>query len=76
MFTNSKARKLATEMKLPAAELRGILLIKLETGDLWLAGAALTVFEITGVAGVFTAGSISDRFGRRRIFMISLFPKK
>ena len=76
MFTNSKARKLATEMKLPAAELRGILLIKLETGDLWLAGAALTVFEITGVADVLTAGSISDRFGRRRIFIISLFPKK
>ena len=46
--------------------------IKLETGDLWLAGAALTVFEITGVAGVFTAGSISDRFGRRRILMASL----
>lgn len=46
--------------------------IKLETGNLWLAGAALTVFEITGVAGVFTAGSISDRFGRRRILMASL----
>jgi FSR family fosmidomycin resistance protein-like MFS transporter len=46
--------------------------IKLETGDLWLAGAALTVFEITGVAGVFTAGSLSDRFGRRRILMASL----
>ena len=46
--------------------------IKLETGNLWLAGAALTVFEITGVVGVFTAGSISDRFGRRRILMASL----
>jgi FSR family fosmidomycin resistance protein-like MFS transporter len=44
----------------------------LETGNLWLAGAALTVFEITGVVGVFTAGSISDRFGRRRILMASL----
>ena len=46
--------------------------IKLETGNLWLAGVALTVLEISGVAGVFTAGSISDRFGRRRILMISL----
>ena len=29
--------------------------IKLETGNLWLAGIALTVFEITGVAGIFAA---------------------
>jgi len=46
--------------------------IKLETGNLWLAGIALTVFEITGVAGIFAAGPISDRLGRRRILMISL----
>ncbi len=46
--------------------------IKLETGDLWLAGAALTIFEISGVGGVFAAGSLSDRFGRRRILLISL----
>jgi FSR family fosmidomycin resistance protein-like MFS transporter len=46
--------------------------IKLETGDLWLAGTALTLFEISGVGGVFAAGSLSDRFGRRRILLISL----
>ena len=46
--------------------------IKLETGDLWLAGTALTIFEISGVGGVFAAGSLSDRFGRRRILLISL----
>ncbi len=46
--------------------------IKIETGNLWLAGAALTIFEISGVAGVFAAGSISDRFGRRRILLIAL----
>ncbi|MGD9349340.1 MAG: MFS transporter [Desulfobacterales bacterium] len=46
--------------------------IKLETGDLWLAGVALTLFEISGVGGVFAAGSLSDRFGRRRILLISL----
>ncbi|MCK4985773.1 MAG: MFS transporter [Desulfobacterales bacterium] len=46
--------------------------IKMETGNLWLAGAALTIFEISGVAGVFAAGSISDRFGRRRILLIAL----
>ncbi|UCH20632.1 MAG: MFS transporter [Deltaproteobacteria bacterium] len=46
--------------------------INLETGNLWLAGAALTIFEASGVAGVLTAGSLSDYFGRRQILLISL----
>ncbi|MDX1707689.1 MAG: MFS transporter, partial [Desulfobacterales bacterium] len=46
--------------------------IKLETGDLWLAGAALAIFEISGVGGVFMSGPLSDRFGRRKILLISL----
>jgi FSR family fosmidomycin resistance protein-like MFS transporter len=46
--------------------------IKTETGNLWLAGAALTIFEATGVVGVLTAGPMSDYFGRRRILLISL----
>ncbi len=46
--------------------------IQLETGNLWLAGIGLTVFEAAGVAGVLAAGSFSDRFGRRRILLISL----
>ena len=46
--------------------------VKIETGNLWLAGAALTIFEATGVAGVLTAGSMSDHFGRRRVLLISL----
>jgi FSR family fosmidomycin resistance protein-like MFS transporter len=46
--------------------------IKIETGNLWLAGAALTIFEASGVVGVLTAGSLSDYFGRRRILLVSL----
>jgi FSR family fosmidomycin resistance protein-like MFS transporter len=46
--------------------------IKMETGNLWLAGIALTVFEAAGVAGVLTAGSLSDWFGRRQTLLISL----
>ncbi len=46
--------------------------IKLETGNLWLAGIALTVFETAGVAGVLTSGPLSDRFGRRLTLLISL----
>ncbi len=43
--------------------------IKMETGNLWLAGIALTLFEAAGVAGVLTAGSVSDRFGRRKTLL-------
>ncbi len=43
-----------------------------ETGNLWLAGAGLTIFEAAGVAGVLAAGSLSDAFGRRRVLLVSL----
>ena len=46
--------------------------IQMETGNLWLAGIALTLFEAAGVAGVLTAGSISDWFGRRKTLLISM----
>jgi len=46
--------------------------IKLETGNLWLAGAGLTIFEAAGVMGILAAGHFSDRFGRRRILLASL----
>jgi FSR family fosmidomycin resistance protein-like MFS transporter len=46
--------------------------IKMETGNLWLAGVALTLFEAAGVAGVLMAGSISDWFGRRKTLLVSL----
>lgn len=41
-----------------------------DTGaDLWLAGAALTILEVAGVAGAFLSGGLSDRLGRRRMLM-------
>lgn len=43
-----------------------------ETGNLWLAGIALTVFEAAGVFGILVAGPMSDRFGRRRTLLVSL----
>ncbi|OQX61866.1 MAG: MFS transporter [Desulfococcus sp. 4484_242] len=46
--------------------------IKGETGSLWLGGAALTVFQTAGVAGVLSSGSVSDYFGRRRVLLFSL----
>jgi len=38
---------------------------------LWLAGAALTLFEGAGVAGALLGGSISDRLGRRVVLSVS-----
>jgi len=46
--------------------------IKMETGNLWLAGVGLTLFEAIGVASVLISGTISDHFGRRQILFISL----
>jgi FSR family fosmidomycin resistance protein-like MFS transporter len=46
--------------------------IKAETGNIWLAGSALTVFEIFGVAGVILSGSLSDFLGRRNTLLVSL----
>jgi FSR family fosmidomycin resistance protein-like MFS transporter len=46
--------------------------IEMETGNLWFAGIALTLFEAAGVAGVLAAGSISDGLGRRKTLLVSL----
>jgi FSR family fosmidomycin resistance protein-like MFS transporter len=46
--------------------------ITAETGNLWLAGMALAVFETAGVVGILVAGSVSDRLGRRKTLLISL----
>jgi FSR family fosmidomycin resistance protein-like MFS transporter len=45
--------------------------INLESGNLWLAGISLTLFEAAGVAGVLTAGSMSVLFGRRKNLLVS-----
>ena len=46
--------------------------LEAETGNLWLAGFGLTIYEASGVAGVITSGSLSDYLGRRKILLISL----
>ncbi len=48
------------------------LFIKQETGSLWLAGAGLALYEFAGVIGIFSAGPLSDRLGRRRILGLQL----
>ncbi len=46
--------------------------LEARTGDIWLAGAGLTLLEAFGVVGVFTAGVASDRWGRRVVIAGSI----
>jgi MFS transporter, FSR family, fosmidomycin resistance protein len=46
--------------------------IKQETGSLWLAGAGLAMYEAAGVVGIFLAGPLSDRFGRKQLLVFLL----
>ena len=43
-----------------------------EGANLWVAGVSLTVLEAAGVVGALTAGSMSDRVGRRPILFAVL----
>ncbi len=43
-----------------------------KSGDVWLAGIALSLFEAAGVAGVLTVGGLSDYFGRKRLLLFCL----
>ncbi|MEA3325743.1 MAG: MFS transporter [Chloroflexota bacterium] len=39
--------------------------------SLWFAGASLSILEVSGMVGSFLSGPLSDRFGRRRMLVIS-----
>lgn len=43
-----------------------------KSGDLWLAGIALSLFEAAGVVGILTVGNLSDRFGRKQLLSFCL----
>jgi FSR family fosmidomycin resistance protein-like MFS transporter len=39
--------------------------------SLWVAGITLSVFELAGVAGALSSGTLSDRLGRKPILLIA-----
>jgi FSR family fosmidomycin resistance protein-like MFS transporter len=41
-------------------------------GGMWLAAASLTILEVAGVAGALLSGTLSDRFGRKRVLLLLL----
>lgn len=76
-------RKTCHEMKGVLVPLSGILVVRgfmhaclsaflplyilQQSGNLWLSGIALSLFEGAGVLGILTVGNLSDRFGRKRL---------
>ncbi len=43
-----------------------------QSGDVWIAGISLSLFEAAGVVGILTAGGMSDRFGRKQVLSFCL----
>lgn len=81
-------RKTCIEMKGILLPLSGILVVRgfmhacltaflplfiiQQSGNIWLAGIALSLFEGAGVVGILLVGSLSDRLGRKRLLSFCL----
>lgn len=48
------------------------LFILQNSGNVWLSGIALALFEGAGVVGILAVGSLSDKFGRRQLLLVCL----
>ena len=46
--------------------------IKHQTGNIYLAGAGLALYETFGIAGVLCSGTLSDLLGRKKVLFIAL----
>lgn len=44
--------------------------LRIEGASLWIAGAALSILELAGVAGALFSGTFSDTFGRKPILLV------
>jgi FSR family fosmidomycin resistance protein-like MFS transporter len=48
-------------------------LLKSQGENLWAAGTSLAIYQFAGVIGALSSGTLSDRFGRKRILFITMF---
>jgi FSR family fosmidomycin resistance protein-like MFS transporter len=46
--------------------------MKFGGSSLWAAGAALSVYELAGVAGALSSGTLSDRLGRKPVLSVGI----
>jgi len=81
-------RKTCVEMKGLLLPLAGIVLVRgfmhacmtaflplyimSRSGDVWLAGISLAIFEAAGVVGILSVGGLSDRLGRKPLLTFCL----
>jgi FSR family fosmidomycin resistance protein-like MFS transporter len=81
-------RKTCVEMKDLLLPLAGIVLVRgfmhacmtaflplyimSRSGDVWLAGISLAIFEAAGVVGILAVGGLSDRLGRKQLLTFCL----
>jgi FSR family fosmidomycin resistance protein-like MFS transporter len=47
-------------------------LLKSEGANLWAAGSSLAIYQLAGVLGALSSGTLSDRFGRKRILLVTM----
>lgn len=45
--------------------------MNMKGASLWLAGASLSIMESAGVVGALLSGAISDRIGRKKVFLLA-----
>ncbi|MGD9093815.1 MAG: MFS transporter [Anaerolineales bacterium] len=46
--------------------------MKFGGASLWVAGAALSIFELAGVVGALSSGTLSDRLGRKPVLLVGI----
>ena len=46
--------------------------MKLEGASLWIAGASLSIWELAGIGGALTSGTLSDKLGRKKVLLVMI----
>jgi FSR family fosmidomycin resistance protein-like MFS transporter len=46
--------------------------MNLEGSSLWIAGASLSIWELAGIGGALTSGTLSDKLGRKKILLVMI----
>lgn len=72
LFLPLLAVNLPRQVMLTALEVYLPTLLSLEGSSLWMAGASLSIWEVAGIGGALTGGTLSDRIGRKTMLLIMM----